>query len=145
VGAEGIADFAPSVEVDRAYPDVFGFAQNNYINAYMANAIGVWRMGHEGRYEPFLSGGYGAINFRGDINDLAGVVEHQNQSRVAGNVGGGLMSFAGSWGFRADVRWFRATRRNDIVDGATVQQGLTKNLLSGLDFWRANVGVAFRW
>jgi len=97
------------------------------------------------------------------------------------------MGFAGNWGFKADVRYFRATGTYnppttasnpnpgpnpspgnptpapgpyglttgavagvyvsmpaDMGTSATIQSPASA-ALTGLHFWRANVGVAFRW
>lgn len=60
---------------------------------------------------------------------------------------------SGQWGFRADVRYFRALN-NDVTNATglttgsgsqTGPNGVFGSVLPGLDFWRANVGLAFRW
>jgi hypothetical protein len=56
------------------------------------------------------------------------------------------MVFAGRVGVRADVRHYSATTSNDAVFFKGESPGdLTSALLSGLEFWRTDVGVAFRW
>ena len=59
------------------------------------------------------------------------------------------MGFAGNWGFRGDLRYFHAFDRGDnsiSTTTATTANGSTSNeSLPGLNFWRANIGVAFRW
>ena len=67
-------------------------------------------------------------------------------SRFGANVGGGITGFSGRWGFRGDVRYYKTSVDNnidliDLGDGSV----FTQATLSGLAFWKANVGVAFRW
>ena len=73
------------------------------------------------------------------------------------NIGAGLMGFLGQLGVRADLRYFKVSgsefagvdqsilrsNHGSVVDD---QEGLVNaNLLSGISFWRGNVGVALRW
>jgi hypothetical protein len=61
-------------------------------------------------------------------------------------VGGGLMAFAGNVGIRGDLRFFHAFQDNRFSTDVTAPEDqFTKNLLLGLDIWRANIGVAVRW
>jgi hypothetical protein len=60
------------------------------------------------------------------------------------NVGAGLMGFAGIIGFRADIRYYKAATDTSLQSTTPVGQ-FTETLLSGLDYWRANIGVAIRW
>ena len=53
-----------------------------------------------------------------------------------------------NWGFRADLRYYRTTGNstdvfdiNDIGDGSI----FSRVQLSGISFWKANAGVAFRF
>ena len=84
-----------------------------------------------------------------------------SQSKFGWNLGAGASAFGGGpVGFRADIRYFRAVSSSnvdnvltddileDAVDGileTSTTDRLTRGLLSGLSYWRANVGVAFRW
>ena len=69
-----------------------------------------------------------------------------NLSRFGSNLGGRLMVFADHVGVRGDVRHYSATTSDDVVPIRRGSAGdLTRALLSGLQFWRADVGVAFRW
>jgi hypothetical protein len=66
------------------------------------------------------------------------------------------MGFAGNVGVRADVRYFRGFSDDTVEDALNLDPGTIDNdntpgsqaasgILSGLDFWRANIGLAFRW
>lgn len=84
-----------------------------------------------------------SIMSNGDQNEL-----EPDDSRFAGNVGGGFMGFVGNIGFRGDVRYFRGFEQKgggDVDPVESPQEAIGSRILSQLAFWRANVGVAFRW
>jgi hypothetical protein len=144
VGAEFLAGFTPNFEL---HSNVL-FGERPQVNSYMANVIGAIPLGSEGQWQPFISGGLGALTLRSDVlsgsntGDVVNQTLNPNDTQFGGNIGGGVMGFTGSWGFRADVRYFRGFTSNDAVDAANP---IADNILSGLDFWRANIGVAVRW
>ena len=154
IGAELLADFAPRFEFPNAFLD-----RNPSVNAYMANAIMMLPLGSEGQFEPYVSGGVGAIQLRADVltvetqaNPIAGAAPiatltttTADESRFGGNIGGGFMTFARNIGFRADVRYYRATDDNTLDIGNPVREQIAQTILSGINFWRANAGLAFRW
>ncbi len=144
IGGEFMADFAPSVTVDALQVD-----GDSSINTYMANAIGSYPLGAAGNFQPYASGGIGRIALAADvfedINDLALGTDRQNEGRLGWNMGGGLMAFASHFGVRADVRWFRSTTDNNVDTTEPAFNQFAQSLLSGLQFWRTNVGVAVRW
>jgi hypothetical protein len=147
IGVEGLAEFSPSFDIN----DVL-LENHPMINTYMANAIATSHFGSEHQFMPYFSGGIGAVQMRSTIfvidpvtlNELGTLKE--TGSRFGGDVGGGLMGFAGKWGFRGDVRYYRASSNNnlDLTDLGTGNV-FTQGVLSGLNFWKANVGVAYRW
>jgi hypothetical protein len=145
VGGEFLADFAPSSSLiaNGASPD------NAHVNSYMANAVGALPLGAKGRYQPYVSGGYGAIQTRANVvtpavNPLSSpTTSSDNQVTGGANVGGGLMAFAGKLGFRGEVRYYRAATNNNL-NATLADQGI-QNLTSGIDFWRGNIGFAFQW
>src|SRR5262249_40262219 len=143
IGGELLASFAPSVGFDNVF-----LADNPHVNTYMGNVIGAVPFGREGRFRPYISAGLGAITLHTTVfTSVRGVnTTSANDSRLGTNIGGGLMAFAGRVGVRADVRHYSATTSNDavLIRGASAND-LTSALLSGLEFWRADVGVAFRW
>jgi outer membrane protein with beta-barrel domain len=148
VGGEVLADFAPSFKLDNAI-----LAENPRTNAYMANAIFALPLGASGQFQPYVSGGLGSIQlvaraFNIALPHLSGTfptgTSQSDQFRVGTDVGGGLMGFNGLIGFRADVRYYKATSTTTFQSSNAI--GLfTESLLSGLDFWRANIGIAIRW
>jgi hypothetical protein len=150
VGAEFLGDFSPSFRVDNSVAAVSG---NPHLNTYMANAIGALPLGAGGRVQPYASGGFGAVQMRADVfNPVATPIAtpvptftttSTSQFDWGGNIGGGVMFFADRVGFRADLRYYRARTNNNI--SRVFQDQQTEILLSGLTFWRANLGVALRW
>jgi Outer membrane protein beta-barrel domain len=119
-GAEADLSFSPSFQLQNKF---FGLGVKPTVNTYMANAVGAIPIGQEGRFQPFISGGIGAISLRSGINGAAAAAalgvdpalysSSANETRFGGNIGGGLLGFVGHWGFKADVRYFRATGSYD--------------------------------
>ena len=145
-GGEALADFAPHFRINNAL-----LAGNPMVNAYMANAIGVVPLGSESRVHPYVSGGLGVLqlqssDIRTPLLPTSNLTTSSNQTRFAGNIGGGVMGFAGNFGVRADIRYFTAFS-NDLSTDPNVPAAdlFARNLLAGLDFWRASLGVAVRW
>ena len=152
VGAEFIGDFAPSFNMSSV-----ALAKDPTVNSYMFNAIGAGRWGW---FEPFISGGIGGVTMRTQTFDESAIpivtvqgtlATQQNtintaQTHFGSNIGGGFFAYAGQWGIRADVRFYDVTKfsTNTLTNGS-VPSDFTQALLSGLNYWRANLGVSFRW
>jgi len=145
-GGEVLADFAPHFRMDNPL-----LAGNPSVNAYMANAIAAVPIGSEARVRPYVSGGLGGVQLRSsDIRTPAvptsNLTTSSSQMKLGGNIGGGVMGFAGNVGIRADIRYFTVFGNSLSTDPNVAAADLfAQNLLSGLDFWRANLGIAFRW
>jgi len=130
IGAEFLAGFAPNNTLSTGVDDT-------QVNNYMANVIGAVPLGEGGRFQPFVSGGVGAIAFRVDDDEFD--LDAPDETEFGGNIGFGVMAFADRWGFRGDVRYFRQLT-GDLSVGAPGSATLTD-----FDYWRGNVGVAYRW
>jgi hypothetical protein len=145
-GAEGIADFAPGFKLDNIL-----LSQNPRMNAFMGNAIFSMPLGGEGQWQPYVSGGVGSIGLKVTAfnalllpgGGLLTGTSTNNQYKFGWDVGGGLMGFKGMIGFRADARYYKA--QNTIATQTTVIGAFSDALLTGIDFWRANIGVSVRW
>ncbi len=181
LGAEFEAGFTPNFQLQNNF---FGLGVKPEVNSYMANAM--WSMPYSaGRIQPFVSGGIGAIELRSGLGTTGSGITtaSPNDSRFGGDIGAGLMSFAGNWGFKADVRYYRASGVYNTTSSSTTTasasatsptppppggygsttsatapaatlasivdpsatQSIASAALSGLHFWRANVGLAVRW
>lgn len=190
-GAEFDTGFTPSFQLQSNF---FGLGIKPQINSYMANAIAAVPLGPDASWQPYVSGGAGAISLMSGNDGEAANFLDPNGTKFGGNIGGGVMGFAGSWGFKADVRYYRAagayqtslsnftpapspstptpspspspspsptptpsptpgpyvvagspTAQDAPAAGTVSSKELVDTVLSGLAFWRANIGVAFRW
>jgi hypothetical protein len=148
IGAEFMANYAPNFSLNDAL-----LTREPSVSAYMGNALFVVPTRGNTRFSPFVSGGIGAIHLQTNIFTVAPTATVVNLStlttvNVGGtqfgwDLGGGLFAFNGPWGLRADVRYYRATTNsnNDLsLNGLFLQR-----TLSGISFWNANFGLAFRW
>lgn len=164
VGPEFVAGFSPKFKFDRLS------AGEADINNYMINAIATIPIGQLRGFRPFVSGGIGAITMSlnsnavlplgpGNTNNVFNTSSNNavfdpNASHFAGNIGVGLMAFSGNVGFRADVRYFSTIGTSDstVAFNANGTPAISSTstfkdsaLLNDVKFWRANIGLAFRW
>ena len=155
VGGEFIGDFAPNFRMSSLL-----LAKNPTVNSWMFNAIGAVPIGSNDQFQPYASGGIGGITMRSQtfadsaipVITVDGTFATQqntiNTTRTAfaWDLGGGFFAYANRWGIRADVRYYKAqTFSTNNLTNSTVQSDFTQSLLSGLSYWRANLGVSFRW
>jgi len=151
IGAEALADFTPTFKIDN-----IALAEHPQVNSYMANLIFAIPLGGEGEFEPYISGGVGGVQLQATVFNLALAnaapatgtapigTSDGDQVKLGTDLGGGVMGFAGTVGFRADVRYYKVP--GDTASQSTSAVGsFTEGLLSGLNFWRANIGVSVRW
>jgi hypothetical protein len=88
VGAEFLAGFAPSFSLAEGVDDT-------QINNYMLNAMAAAPLGETGRWQPFVSGGIGALTLRtGDEIEQELGIGDVDETELGGNVGFGVMGFA---------------------------------------------------
>jgi hypothetical protein len=148
IGAEFVADFTPNFGLEPALTSRL-FGQQPWINSYMFNVIGAAPLGAHGRFRPYVSAGAGALTLSADRLQSSDPKQNDNppdDNQMGANVGGGLMAFRGNAGFRADVRYFRGYGAHPVAGAAyTIPDVIAGLVLHQLDFWSANVGLAFRW
>jgi opacity protein-like surface antigen len=144
-GAEALTDFGSSAKVNSIDEISAFFPEDGNVNAYMLNAITGLPFGRGGRFKPYVSGGLGAVQFRSHVLDVSGFEDFQSNSRLGYDIGVGAYSFASRWwGVRGDVRWFHTRGDSELnLDGNTLE--ISRSVLSGLNFWRANIGISARW
>jgi len=148
VGAEFLADFAPTYKANTAF-----LSEHPEVNTYMGNVIAIWSPRFQQWVQPYGSGGVGAIQMHTSVLATAArtfPVSNADvkvwSSRFGWNLGGGVFAFAGrSVGLRLDARYFSGTNSSDLTTENTPAIRITEELTSGISFWRANIGVAFRW
>jgi opacity protein-like surface antigen len=152
-GGEFIGDFAPNFRASS-----LALAKDPTLNSWMFNVIGAFAI--RSQFQPYGSIGIGGITLRSQTFDdtaipvvtvqgtLATSQNTINTSRTAfgWNVGGGFFAFANQWGIRGDIRYYSASSfsTNNLTNG-TVPSDFTQSILSGLNYWRANLGLSFRW
>jgi opacity protein-like surface antigen len=143
IGAEFLADFSPGFKVNSLL-----VSDDPFASSYMFNVIAVAPFGSEWRVQPFVSGGIGGVRVSADVLNNPLLINSDTTTghdrRWGSNLGGGLMAFAGNVGFRGDVRYFR-TGTDDHFNSDVLADQVAGSFINGLSFWRANVGVAFRW
>ena len=140
IGAEFMVNHAPNFEIGNVL-----LVRRPSVTSYMFNGLAAIPIrGGYTRFRPFVSGGIGSVQLRSTIFVLdpqsAAPIDttESNGSRFGWDLGGGVMGFNGAWGLRGDVRYFKATSQDNPVE-------FFQQELSGLSFWNANFGVAFRW
>ncbi len=154
VGVEFLAGFAPRFNLAQ-----LGTGNQADINNYMANFIAAAPVGFLHSFKPYLSLGVGAMTMSvngnngpapttttsptaNSVSNAVNSVVAPNETRLAGDIGGGVMGFSGRVGLRADIRYFSTLGGNATI----TNNGLTQpSLLNDTKFWRGNVGVAVRW
>lgn len=157
IGGEFQANFSPDFNLNPAIMTAAPFlADEPSINSYMLNLIAAAPLMAGGQFQPYVSGGPGWFKMHGDATPGDSNID-LDKTDTGWNIGAGLMGFLGQLGVRADLRYFKVSGSEfQGVDqsvlrsnhGAVVddrESSINANLLSGISFWRGNVGVALRW
>jgi len=132
------ADLAYTPEFFEGDDDDLDFIENSNVTSFMANLmVGIPVGGQRGGgFRPYLSGGGGLLqtNVQSD-DDLFDVTNDE----FGVNIGGGAMGFVtDNIGFRGDLRYYRALTDPEPDNEFDIDFG-------DFDFWRATVGLTFRW
>ena len=203
IGAEFAASVTPRFAFNPSAASVI--SGSPMVNTYMGHVVGAMPLGDDHQWQPYVSLGAGGIQMRPDVFNVASTpafgTTQVAETRLGGDAGVGLMAFKGRFGFKADLRYFRATGSYNSSGGSvtttspapgspsvatpspvspspnpsptpapspapgpyavrataaatsampagtpTVDAGsVVHTALTGLAFWRANVGLAFRW
>ena len=135
------------------------FEQSPNVNSYMFNLIAVAPFGHAHSYDPYISGGIGAVTLNSTIFTIDPTLDSEPQRnseprRSAGRDSDGT-SAAESWrgpkrtgASAATCGTTRPAANNtDVFDLNNIGDGsvFSRVELSGISFWKANAGLAFRW
>lgn len=131
-------------DIDFGYtPNFFGddpdFGDSN-VTTLMANVIvGAPIGGQSGPgFRPYAVGGLGLLRER--ISSANQFFDDLSRNEMGFNVGAGVNAFfTDNLGLRGDVRYFRALQSGGAGSDLDVFD------LDRLDFWRATVGVSFRF
>ena len=104
--------------------------------SFMFNAVvGGANPGGGNGFRPYFSGGVGFVNASIESDEL---LFEEESNKFAFNLGGGAMTYFGNVGIRGDVRYYKTLSDSDFDNDLGVELG-------DYDFWRATVGVTFRW
>jgi opacity protein-like surface antigen len=135
VGWEGDFQYSPEF-FEPTDTDIDFSGKNNVLTAMGNVIVGIPVGGQKGSgIRPFGIAGVGLLKQRVQSGDA--VVDISNND-FGFNVGGGVMGFFNTnIGLRGDVRYVRSFE--NITDNVTTIG------VGNFDFWRANVGVVFRW
>lgn len=99
-----------------------------------------------GPIQPYASAGVGLIRLSADLEvPILGDIVGVDAQNVGTNVGGGVHLFPSrNVGIRGDLRYFRTFGDLDWDDIRDIN-GLDDLPLPAVDFWRATVGVTFKF
>jgi opacity protein-like surface antigen len=137
VGAEVDFGWSPNFFENTVGDSNFAFGDSN-VTTLMGNLIvGAPIGGQSGPgIRPYASGGLGLIRSRVDGGDF---FDDLNTNDFGFNVGAGMHGFfSDNVGIRGDIRYFRSLQDNEPDDEFDLA-------VSDFDFWRATVGVTFRF
>ena len=157
LGGEFIGDFAPAFKLAS-----LALTEHPSVNSFMFNLLGMLPLGAEERFQPYVSGGLGGVAMHTTLRTLPGTstvfatddgtivafnTSTASQTKFGTNIGGGFFAYAGHWGVRGDIRYYNVSTNDTgkINLGDSTAENFTQALLSGLNYWRANLGVAYRW
>jgi len=129
--------FTPNFFEDTAGDGDFAFGDSN-VTTLMGNLIlGVPIGGQHGAgIRPYVSGGVGLMRSRAEGGDF---FDDLDTNDFGMNIGAGMHGFfTDSVGIRGDVRYLRSLQDNEPDDEFDLA-------LSDFNFWRATVGVTFRF
>ena len=115
----------------------FDFASDSNVTTLTGNLIvGAPIGGHGGSFRPYAVGGVGLI--RTNVRDAAGLFDLNSKNDFGFDVGAGAMVFfSQNVGLRGEARYFRSFRgSSDNIIGIG---------LSDFNFWRASLGVSFKF
>jgi opacity protein-like surface antigen len=86
-------------------------------------------------FRPYFSGGVGWVAASVESDEL---LFEEEDNKFGFNLGGGAMTYFGNVGVRGDVRYYQTLSESNIDNDLGLELG-------DYDFWRATVGVTFRW
>jgi opacity protein-like surface antigen len=137
VGFEADFGWTPNFFENTLGDEDFDFGDSN-VTSLMGNlVVGAPFGGQTGPgIRPYASGGIGLLRTQVDGGDL---FDDLSRNDLGVNVGGGVHGFfSDNVGIRGDIRYFRSLQDDEADDEFDLG-------LADFDFWRATVGVTFRF
>lgn len=134
IGLEGDFQFTPEF-FESNDDDVDFFGSSNVVTAMGNVIVGIPIGGQRGGgFRPFGFAGIGLIQQNTDADEAFEI----DSNEFGFNVGGGVMGFFNDVvGLRGDLRYVRSFEDAD--------DSLANIGIGDFDYWRANIGVVFRW
>jgi opacity protein-like surface antigen len=139
IGLEADLGITPNFFENTSGDANFDFGEGN-VTTLMGNlVIGAPVGGTTGPgFRPYGSAGLGLLRSQIDASDF---FDELSKSDLGVNIGGGAHVFFGdNVGLRGDLRYFRSLQDEDVDDDDPFDLDLSE-----FDFWRATVGVTFRF
>jgi opacity protein-like surface antigen len=134
VGFEVDFGFTPNFFENTAGDRNFEFGETN-VTTIMGNLLLSARPGTG--FRPYASAGLGLM--RANVQSATGLFNDLATNDLGLNLGGGLNAqFSDRVGIRGDVRYFRALQDAQADNDLDLDFG-------SFNFWRASVGLMFRW
>jgi opacity protein-like surface antigen len=142
VGFEVDFGFSPNFFEDTAGDRNFDFGESN-VTTLMTNLLISAPQGTNLR--PYLSTGIGLM--RANVDDGGALFDQLSTNDLGFNIGAGLNGqFNDRVGLRGDVRYFRGLEQRTDDDPLEDDDFFDEDFgLEDFNFWRATVGVTFRW
>lgn len=137
IGFEADFGWTPNFFENTAGSGDFDFGDSN-VTTLMGNlVVGAPFGGQTGPgIRPYASGGIGLLRTQVDGGDF---FDDLSRNDLGVNVGGGVHGFfSDNIGIRGDIRYFRSLQDDEADDEFDLG-------LADFDFWRATVGVTFRF
>jgi len=132
------ADFTYTPEFFQGDDDDVELFSDSNVTTFMVNLIVGAPVGGTtgGGFRPYFSGGFGLM--QSSVTDAASFLKVDN-SEFGINLGAGAMGFVSDHvGIRGDIRYFRQLSDPDEDNEFDIGLG-------DFDYWRATVGLTFRW
>lgn len=128
-----VIDFEDELDVDDDSVDLLDDkAMTVMFNAIVGAPVGGTT---GGGFRPYFSGGLGLFQTNIESDEL---LFEDDSSKFGFNLGGGAMGYFGNVGIRGDVRYYQTLADSNSDNDLGIELG-------DYDFWRATVGVTFRW
>ena len=132
------ADFTYTPEFFQGDDDDVELFSDSNVTTFMVNLIVGAPVGGTtgGGFRPYFSGGFGLM--QSSVTDAVSFLKVDN-SEFGVNLGAGAMGFVSDHvGIRGDIRYFRQLSDPDEDNEFDIGLG-------DFDYWRATVGLTFRW
>jgi opacity protein-like surface antigen len=134
-------------QISGSEEDVEFFGLDSNLSTLMANVIVGIPIGGStgGGVRPYFAGGGGLM--RANVTTATGLFDDLSTNELGINLGGGVIAFFGdNVGIRGDLRYFRGLQQEEDDDPEEDDDFIDEDFgLEDFDYWRATIGVTFRF